>query len=286
MINTVIDTLNSSAKPFVKWLGGKTKLLPQLLELRPSSYNRYYEPFVGGGAMFFHLSPKKASINDLNPHLINLYTQVRDNLDELLFKVQELLDVYVELDEDARSSFYYLIRDEFNKRTDDDVWGASLFLFLNKTCYNGVYRENASGKFNVPFGRRKSVTLHDLDSIKAAADTLAGTEITTGSYEEVLLHASKGDFVYLDPPYVPLSATSNFTQYIGSNFGSNEHIKLKELFEELDRRGCFVMMSNSDTEIVRSLYKKFKKTEVLAERAVNCKAQGRGKITELVITNY
>jgi len=278
--------MTSTAKPFVKWLGGKTKLLPQLARLQPHSYNKYYEPFVGGGALFFSLEPRHAVINDLNPHLINLYVQVRNNLDGLICKLEELLDIYLELDEEARSAFYYLLRDEFNQRVDDDMWGAALFLFLNKTCYNGVYRENAEGKFNVPHGHRKTVSLHELDSIKHASNVLKNAEIWNGSYEDVLASASEGDFIYLDPPYVPLSSTSNFTQYTGSNFGNAEHEKLKLLFEKLDKRGCLLMMSNSDTPLVKELYKRFRQTEVMADRAVNCKVQGRGKITELVITNY
>lgn len=275
-----------TARPFVKWLGGKTKLLPQLAEIRPESFDRYYEPFIGGGALFLSIAPTNAVINDLNPHLVNLYTQVRDNLDEFLLKVGELIDVYLELQDEAREAFYYLIRDEFNQRTDDDVWGAAMFLFLNKTCYNGVYRENAKGEFNVPFGRRKTISLNDLESIRLASQTLQGAEILNGDYADALKTAKKGDFVYLDPPYVPLNATSNFTQYIGSNFGSKDHIELKNVFDELHERGCKVMMSNSDTVVVRDLYKNYNLTEVLADRAVNCKAQGRGKITELVITNY
>ena len=286
MKNIVKNKSDSIAKPFVKWLGGKTKLLPQLNALQPELFNRYYEPFIGGGALFFSLSPGEAVINDLNPHLVNLYTQVRDNLSTFLLKAGELIDIYLELEDEAREAFYYLIRDEFNQRTDDDAWGASMFLFLNKTCYNGVYRENNNGKFNVPFGRRKTISLNDLDSIKLASKALQGAEILNGTYSDALKSARKGDFVYLDPPYVPLSATSNFTQYVGSNFGSKEQIELKNIFEELHERGCKLMMSNSDTETVRDLYKDFILTEVLAERAVNCKAQGRGKITELVITNY
>ena len=286
MSNIVKTRSTPSAKPFVKWLGGKTKLLPQLTAMRPDFYEKYYEPFIGGGALFFSLTPSRAVINDLNPHLVNLYTQVRDNLDTLLLKTNELIDVYTELENEARSALYYLLRDEFNERTDDDIWGAALFLFLNKTCYNGVYRENAKGKFNVPFGRRTTTSLHDLESIKQASNVLQGTEIITGNYVDALATADRGDFIYLDPPYVPLNATSNFTQYVGSNFGNDEHLKLRDVFEELDKRGCLLMMSNSDTPIVRNLYKNFNQMEVLADRAVNCKIQGRGKITELVITNY
>lgn len=277
---------HSSAKPFVKWLGGKTKLLPQLAALQPKDYQKYYEPFVGGGALFFSIEPPQAVINDLNPHLINLYVQVRDNLDKMLFKLGELIDIYTELDEEAKGAFYYVIRDEFNQRTDDDAWGAALFLFLNKTCYNGVYRENTDRKFNVPFGRRKTTTFHELENIKRASEMLKYTNIFNGGYEDAVSTAEEGDFIYFDPPYVPLSATSNFTQYTGSSFGANEHIKLKEIFEELDSRGCLLMMSNSDTDMVKELYGKFKKTAVLADRTVNCKSQGRGRITELVITNY
>lgn len=288
--HNILIVNNSShprAKPFIKWVGGKSKLLPQLEPLLPKSFNRYYEPFVGGGAMFFGISPQKAVINDLNPHLINLYTQVRDSLDALLLKTNELLDIYLELAEEAQNSFFLLIREEFNQRTDDDVWGAAMFIFLNKTCYNGVYRENASGKFNVPFGRRKSVTLHDLGNITRASESLQDTTIRNGSYIDALTDVSKGDFIYLDPPYVPLGKEAkSFTQYIGVNFNMDEHLRLCDLFEILDKKGCHVMMSNSHTPVVEDLYSKFKQSLVLADRAVNCKAQGRGKISELVITNY
>jgi DNA adenine methylase len=256
------------------------------MALRPTAYNRYYEPFVGGGAMFFSLEPQEATINDMNPHLINLYQQVRDNLDQLLLKVHDLFEMYTSMDDDSRITLYYQLREEFNQRNDDDVRGASLFLFLNKTCYNGVYRENASGKFNVPHGNRKSNSFHELHSIMRASEVLKKAIIRHGGYQDALRDARAGDFIYLDPPYVPLSSTSNFTQYLGANFGNLEHIKLKKLFQDLDQRGCLLMMSNSDTKIVKDLYKEFNFTEVMAERAVNCKALGRGKITELVITNY
>jgi len=287
MVYILISNNITGAKPFVKWLGGKTKLLPQLSTLKPESFNAYYEPFVGGGAVFFSLAPQQAVINDLNPHLINLYIQVRDNLDELIEQIEKLLSEYIVLDEDMRSVFFYERRKEFNLRTDSDVWGAILFLFLNKTCYNGVYRENASGFFNVPFGRRKNTSLHEEESLRIASSVLQNAEIHNSSYEKAVSGAKRGDFVYLDPPYAPLSSTSkNFTQYIGSDFGNTEHVKLRDIFRELDEKGCYVMMSNSDSAIVEELYKDYNLRRVNADRTVNCKAKGRGMITELVITNY
>lgn len=235
--------------------------------------------------MFFHLSPKAAFINDLNPHLFNLYTQVRDNVEELILRATELLDIYLELDEDMRPAYYYVMRDEFNQKHDDDAWGAALFLFLNKTCYNGVYRENNKHEFNVPHGKRKSIPSYDLSGIRKASETLQHTKITNRTYSSALDYASAGDFVYLDPPYAPIS-TSSFTQYTGSDFDISEQVSLKETFELLDKRGCLIMMSNSSTDLIKDLYSDYRKVEVQADRAVNCKAHGRGKIAELVVMNY
>jgi len=274
------------AKPFLKWVGGKTQLLPDLMILKPPSYGKYFEPFLGGGALYFALEPKNAVINDFNPHLSELYKDVRDSIEELIRELTVVQEHYLSsTDHETRRGFYLEYRDIYNN-LDSSIYKSALFLFLNKTCFNGVYRENPKGQFNVPFGRNNIKSLFDEGLLRSASDILQGTKITNGSYDKVLEMAETGDFVYLDPPYVPLTKTASFTKYTSDGFGPEEQVKLRDLFVKLRDRGCYVMLSNSSADEVRELYKGFSHHEVLANRAVNCKATGRGKITELIITSY
>ncbi|NPV29138.1 MAG: DNA adenine methylase [Firmicutes bacterium] len=275
-MGVVIEKSFLKPKPPVKWAGGKGQLLAQFEPLFPARFNVYHEPFVGGGAVFFHLLPERAVLIDNNPDLINFYLVVRDNLDELL--------------QDARkhrneANYYYRVRG-LDPEVLSPVERASRFLFLNKTGYNGLWRVNRQGKHNVPFGRYKNPKIVDEENLRLVSAALKKAKIILGDFSEVLRHASKGDFVYFDPPYYPLSETANFTDYTAESFGLQEQERLAETFKLLDRRGCFVMLSNSDTEFVRQLYRGYDIRVVYAKRAINCRADRRGPVSELVIRNY
>ncbi|WP_408626197.1 DNA adenine methylase [Athalassotoga saccharophila] len=259
----------------IKWAGGKTQLLDQFDELLPLNFSTYIEPFVGGGALFFHLLPSDAILIDLNTELINFYTVVRDDVENLI----ESLKVHKN-----QSDYYYKMRDlDPSKLSPLDR--ASRFLYLNKTSYNGLWRTNKKGIFNVPFGRHKNVRLFDEENIRRVSLALKNIKIISGDFTIALQYAKNGDFIYMDPPYYPLSKTSNFTSYSGT-FNEKDQIRLSECFRELDRIGAFVMLSNSNTDFVRSLYKGYDIRVVRATRRINSKVNGRGTIDEVVIRNF
>lgn len=272
-------------KPFVKWVGGKRQLLSQFRELGlyPSELDdasgRYFEPFVGGGAVFFDLQPKKATISDLNSELTTTYLVIRDNVEPLI----ELLRKHV-YDKD-----YFLNIRAMNPAEMSELDVASRFIYLNRTCFNGMYRVNSKGQFNVPFGRYKNPIICDEDNLRAVSMALKDVDILNVDYKAAVSKAEAGDFVYFDPPYYPVSPTSSFTSYTKDGFARKEQIELRDTFVELSNRGCYVMLSNSDTTFIRDIYSRLKNviiTTVNAGRSINSKVAGRGKITELVITNY
>jgi DNA adenine methylase len=288
-----ISTLSSTAangrtgaKPFVKWVGGKTQLLSQLRQFYPLNFKRYFEPFLGGGAVFFDVRPKRASLNDINTTLIAVYQHVQVDPAELVKRLRRLQNNYSKQSESERSGFYYEIRDKYNRLNDGSLDKTAHLIFLNKTGYNGLYRESSSGGFNVPFGKYNNPAILDESNLFAVAAALDGVKLTSLPFEEAIAEAKRGDFIYFDPPYYPLNGTAKFTNYHEKNFLEDEQIKLRDVFAELDQRGCLVMMSNSYTDFISKLYRGFNKNTVLASRAVNCKADGRGKIKEYVITNY
>ncbi len=259
----------------IKWAGGKAQLLDQLDELLPEKFSTYIEPFVGGGALFFHLLPADAVLIDLNSELINFYTVVRDDVESLI----ESLKVHKN-----QSDYYYKIRNlDPSKLSSLDR--ASRFLYLNKTSYNGLWRTNKKGVFNVPFGRHKNVRLFDEENIRLVSLSLKNAKIISGDFTMALQYAKAGDFIYMDPPYHPLSRTSNFTSYSGK-FSEKDQIRLSECFKELDRIGAFVMLSNSNTDFIKSLYKGYDIHTVKATRRINSKSDGRGAIDEVVIRNF
>ena len=275
----------SMAKPFVKWVGGKRQLLQQFhkLGLFPGKFdddaNCYFEPFVGGGAVFFDLQPKNTTISDLNSELITAYKVIRDNVDDLIYSLKT--HVY--------SKEYFLATRAKNPSEMNDLDVASRFIYLNRTCFNGMYRVNRKGQFNVPFGRYKNPIICDEDNLRAVSSALKNAEILNEDYKFVLDKAKQGDFIYFDPPYYPINMTSSFTSYTKDGFAEKEQAELRDTFVELSRRGCFVMLSNSDTPFIHSLYgdiDSVKITIVKAGRAINSKSTGRGKITEVIITNY
>jgi DNA adenine methylase len=277
---------NIQARPFLKWVGGKAQLLSQFEKYYPESFNNYFEPFIGGGALFFNLNPTMAHINDINATLIATYKSIKNNSEEIIKILKKLHDKYQKSDDVARSDFFYDIREKFNSLSSTDLKKSAYLIFLNKTCFNGMYRENSKGGFNTPFGKYKNPTILDRENILRISKVLKNTKLTSISFEEAVAEAKKGDFIYFDPPYYPLSETAKFTNYHKDSFTEEDQLKLRDVFVELDKRGCYVMLSNSYTPFVNDIYKKYRRETVMANRAINCKASGRGKIKELLILNY
>ncbi len=275
------------AKPFVKWVGGKRGLVSQLLPLIPKNFNNYFEPFVGGGALFFELfnlgllRDKQIFIFDKNEELINSYIIVKNSPEKLLKGLKEFQTNH-------SKEFYYEVR-EWDRKDDfknlDEVLRAARFIYLNKTCFNGLYRVNKKGYFNVPIGRYKEPKIYDEELILNASYALQNATIEVADFSKVLEYAKKKDFIYFDPPYYPLNETSNFTSYTDMAFLEEEQKRLYEVFNKLDKRGCFVMESNSDTEFIKNLYKKYKIDIVYMHRFINSKKDGRLKIEEVIIRN-
>lgn len=274
---SAIDDANIS-RPFIKWAGGKRRLLEQYSTLFPAEnkIRRYFEPFLGGGAVFFYLRPAKAVLSDLNADLINCYRMVKEHPEELIDKLAQ----------HKTSEKYFYTQREIDPHDLAPVDRASRFIYLNKTCYNGLYRVNKQGQFNVPFGRYKQPAICDRDAIRAASKALQHTQLKVSGFEKSVENARKGDFIYFDPPYAPLTPTASFTSYTASNFFAEDQAKLSKLYRNLHARGCFVMLSNSDTALVRELYKDFEIVTVRCPRSINSNAFARGPITELVIKNY
>lgn len=265
------------AKPFVKWAGGKARLLGQLGYLFPSQYEVYHEPFLGGGAVFFHLAPASAYLSDSNEELVNAFLMVRDHCEDL---IQSLAGHRNERD------YYYRIRD-LHPEDLQPVERASRFIYLNKTCYNGLYRVNKKGRFNVPFGRYKNPCYDDRDTLTEASRLLRRARaIEAADFACVLDRANPGDFVYFDPPYQPISHTSRFTSYTAGSFNESQQERLAQVYRKLDSRGCRVMLSNSNSDLILRLYAGYRVERVRAKRAVNCDKNKRGEITELVVLNY
>lgn len=277
-------------RPFLKWVGGKAKLLAQYEPYLPQGWHRYHEPFLGGGALFFHLyslrlgtgsqprAPLTARLSDVNPDLVNTYCCVRDRCSELIHHLERHQQQHSE-------AYYYQTR---ALRPLDPIERAARFIYLNKTCYNGLYRENAKGHFNVPMGRYKNPGICNPEILTAAATALAQCEIAEASFTQVLDRAEgPEDFVYFDPPYHPLSPTSNFTGYSRYAFREAEQRQLRAVCMTLAQRGVKVMLSNSDCAFVRELYDHpaFRIRKIAAARAINSNARCRGKITELLITS-
>lgn len=268
------------ATPFLKWAGGKGQLLTTFDGFFPAAFRGYFEPFTGGGAVFFHLrnrqSPFKASLSDLNEELINCYTTIRDDVESL---IKELYKHHN--DED----YFYKLRAADASQLDP-VQRAARLIYLNKTCFNGLYRVNSKGQFNVPFGFYKNPRTCNEANLRACNIALTDVELNCRPFDAVLKSAKKGDFVYFDPPYHPLSSTSNFASYTKNSFSAENQEQLAEVFRKLDKRGCLLMLSNSDCPFIRELYKDFRIETVMAIRAINCKAEGRGRISEVLVLNY
>ncbi|HTO99223.1 MAG TPA: DNA adenine methylase [Myxococcales bacterium] len=267
--------LSEKAAPFLKWAGGKTSLLPELLRHVPDRLRRYHEPFVGGGALFFAVAPRRAVLADDNGELVHCYLQVRD-------------DVYRVLDALSRHLYdkaHYLGVRALDPQRLTPAQRAARFIYLNKTCFNGLWRVNRAGRFNVPIGRYRNPRFHDPESLIAASESLQGVEILHAGFEETMARAAPGDFVYLDPPYDPLSPTASFASYTAGGFGWEAQKRLARSCIALNRRGVRFLLSNSATERVRELYRGFEQRTVRAPRFINSKGGSRGRVDELLVFN-
>src|SRR5690554_5777841 len=277
-----------AARPFLKWAGGKQQLLAEYESYFPNAFRRYFEPFLGGGAVFFHLRmtgrlPGAVYLFDNNEELIKVYIMVRDNPDELI----KILAVHKER---HCRDYYYAIRN-LDRRIDalnalNDPERAARTIYLNRTCFNGLYRVNKKGEFNVPMGRYKKPHILDEDLLKADSYALQGVNIEAGDFRSVVELAEPGDFFYFDPPYHPLSKTSSFTGYTAGSFSEQDQRDLAAVFTRLTAKGCLCMLSNSHTPFILELYRKFRIETVRANRAINAKSSGRGAVAEAVVLNY
>jgi DNA adenine methylase len=277
------DKRDKLVMPVVKWVGGKRQLLPALTPLLPKHFTTYCEPFLGGGAMLFWLQPKIAIVNDINSELIHMYEVIRNNVEDLIFELSKHKN---------ESKHFYEVRDwDRNKEkynTLSDVEKAARIIYLNKTCYNGLFRVNNAGEFNTPFGNYKNPNIVNAPTLRAVSSYLQSAKITFScrDYASVLTEIPRGTFVYLDPPYYPVSNTANFTGYSRGGFSREDQIHLKECCDDLTRRGIKFMLSNSATEFIKDLYAKYNITYVQAKRAINSNASKRGQVDEVVVRNY
>ena len=269
-----------NAAPFLKWAGGKSRLLKQYEVQFPArdAINRYFEPFLGSAAVFFRLQPQNACLADVNWNLVEVYQAVQQDVESLIQALQGHRN---------EREYYYQVRAQDPARLTLTQRAARL-IYLNKTCYNGLYRENKKGQFNVPFGRYKKPAICDERRLRAASRALQGVRLRVADFEDVVATATVGDFVYFDPPYAPLNTTSNFTQYNKDGFDAGDQRRLAQTFHQLAAKDCSVMLSNSNAPLVYELYngRGYSLTEIEARRSINSKADRRGPVTELLITNY
>ncbi|MBP8945577.1 MAG: DNA adenine methylase [Paludibacteraceae bacterium] len=294
--------MTTKAKPFIKWVGGKTQLIDSIKELLPKDFTEqnavtYIEPFVGGGAVLFWILQQypnitKAVINDINPDLTTAYKIIKKKPNELVKILQIIQDEYLPLNENKRKEYYLDKRNRFNTKSLDLVENTALFIFLNRTCFNGLYRVNSKGLFNVPFGKYVNPKICDEQTIYADSQLLQKVEILTGDFEETLKYAFNNTLFYFDPPYKPLSKTSSFNSYSKENFDDKEQIRLRNFCRKIDMLGYDFILSNSDLksknpndDFFDNLYGQFNVKRVYATRMVNANAEKRGKLTELLITN-
>jgi DNA adenine methylase len=290
------------AKPFIKWVGGKTQLLGEIENMLPPNFRHatnatYIEPFVGGGAVLFWILQKYPNItnviiNDINPDLTTAYTTIKNHPKELVKMLLNIQDEYSTLDDSKRKEYFLSKRERFNSKSLGFIENTALFIFLNRTCFNGLYRVNSKGLFNVPFGRYTNPKICDKETILADSELLQGVQILTGDFEETLNYTTANSLFYLDPPYKPLSDTSSFNSYAKEDFNDNEQIRLGNFCKKIDMLGHSFILSNSDVKrknhnnnFFDDLYKQFSINRVSATRMVNANALKRGKLSELLITN-
>ena len=273
---------NKLVTPVLKWVGGKRQLITQITELLPSRYATYYEPFIGGGAVFFHLQRKKVVINDFNSELVNVYKTIQSDVEALIEDLKKHKN---------ESDYFYEIRaldrsDAFSELTN--IEKASRVVYLNKTCFNGLYRVNRSGEFNTPFGRYKNPNIVNEITLRAVHKYLKTNDITilNQDFASIFDNIKKNDFVYLDPPYDPVSKSSNFTGYNQGGFSTDDQIRLRELCDRLNKKGVKFLLSNSATDFIKEEYKDYQINIVKATRSINSNAKKRGAVDEVLIRNY
>ncbi|MCQ2607041.1 MAG: DNA adenine methylase [Bacteroidales bacterium] len=292
------------AKPFIKWVGGKGQLIEQLDALLPHNFDKwenatYIEPFVGGGAMLFYMlqkypNIKHAIINDINPDLIICYQTVRDQCEELIKSLSEIEKIYLSLDsEENRKNFFLATRKRYNEKNLDPIENTTKFFFLNRTCFNGLYRVNKKGLFNVPFGKYSNPQICDVSTLRADSILLQHVEMTIGDFESTISYANGNTLFYFDPPYRPLSETSSFNDYTKEAFNDDAQIRLKKYCDQINEAGYKFMLSNSDCKgknendnFFDTLYQNYKIERVLASRSINSNPNKRGKLTEILVHNY
>ncbi len=277
-----LSSLDIELRPFLKWAGGKRQLVPELLKYVPDTYGQYYEPFIGGGALLLTLQPGIAMISDRNPELINCYQVVKDSVDDLIHNLQKHRN---------EKDYFYEVRSwdrqtEFATKTP--AQRAARIIFLNKTCYNGLFRVNSKGQFNAPFGRYKNPTIADKAVLRNVSAYLNHADVTIrqADFAIAVAEANQNDFVYFDPPYDPVSTTASFTGYDRQGFDRTEQQRLKNVFDQLTTRGCKVLLSNAYTDFIRALYQDYRCVRVSATRAINSNATKRGKVDEILVMNY
>lgn len=277
-------------KPFIKWAGGKHQIINELKSKMPVQYNHYFEPFIGGGALLFEVQPLKATINDYNPELINVYLQIENSPLMLMNRLSKIQNKYNKLSLEDKKDYYYKLRTQYNeliKRPEKDCEGietASLFIILNKLGFNGLYRVNGNGEFNVPWNQKEILNAYDKDNILEIKEYLKNIDILCGDYAQAVKTAKKNDFIYFDPPYD--SDEETFTDYTKVGFGKDEQVRLSEVFKSLDGESVKVMLSNHNTKLINELYKDYNIHIIEARRNINSSGTGRGKVQEVIITNY
>lgn len=295
----VID-MYKTVKPFIKWAGGKSQLLEEIRKKYPAKFERYCEPFVGGGAVLLDVlanhQPKEVLINDINPELTNTYIQIRDNAESIITTLSEMQGDFWDMDDEKRKEYFYSQRERFNeliKQSASTEEKAALFIFINKTCFNGLYRVNGKGLYNVPIGSYKKPPICDAENIRTISELLKRVDVHCGDYSECESFITDNAFVYIDPPYRPLNATSSFTSYAKTEFGDEQQIQLGHFIEKISEKGAKVVASNSDPHntdendnFFDDIYKMFFIDRVAATRMINSKSNGRGTVSELLICNY
>lgn len=283
-LDTNVKLKYHNLQPFTKWTGGKRQLLGELRSYMPETYGRYFEPFVGGGALFFDLAPEQAVINDFNEELINAYRQIKNN-------PAELINLLIKHKENNSKDYYLALRSADRDGRISRMTGverAARILYMLRVDFNGLYRVNSKNQFNVPYGRYKNPKIVDVDLLYQISEYLNenDVEILQTDFAEAVKDAQTGDFVYFDPPYIPLNETSSFTSYTHEGFSYEEQVRLRDTFKELTERGVYAMLSNSSSPLVEELYKDFNIYFVEAQRTNGAKSSSRGKISEIIVTNY
>jgi DNA adenine methylase len=263
-----------TVKPFLKWAGGKKRLLPKLLNFIPKKYNSYFEPFLGSGTLYFALKPKEAYLSDINEELINTFNQIKTNVELVLDYLEGM---------EYKKKYYYDLR---AKKIFDKSLQAARFIYLNKTCWNGLYRVNSKGEFNVPMGKYKNPTIFESESLIRVSKQLKTAEIFIADFEEAVKEATKNDFIYFDPPYTTSKKNNGFIKYNSKLFSLEDQFRLEKIMTELDRRGCKIVTSNADHPTIRECFRKFNINVIQRKSLIASKIKNRRTVNELIITNF